>query len=222
MTSIRAVRITLLAGATVMAAALRATPVSAQHLAIGGAVGFGEYREQSSSLRFRGTGPSGSLDLAWRRFALHVTGTRLALGAESAAEAEPFALAQLDVRLRTRVMRHVSLETGLISRTVTPSHAAQSIGALRVGAQAAFPLAIGADIALRTGYLGAAKFSGGGSASLGVEVGMRVTYGPGAGRVRATGDFEFMRLDRQTSVAGARRDVPIQSSVARLGVAVVW
>jgi hypothetical protein len=35
-----------------------------------------------------------------------------------------------------------------------------------------------------------------------------------------TGDYEFQRIDRRTDQNGSRVSVPIQSSVARLGLAV--
>ena len=53
-----------------------------------------------------------------------------------------------------------------------------------------------------------------------MELGLGVSYGLGAGRVRLTGDYELQRIDRRTTVGGQRLDVPIQSSVARFGVAV--
>jgi hypothetical protein len=63
-------------------------------------------------------------------------------------------------------------------------------------------------------------FTGGGSAPFGIELGLTAGYGPGSGRFRLTGDFEFQRIDRRTDQNGSRLNVPIQSSVARLGLAV--
>jgi hypothetical protein len=63
-------------------------------------------------------------------------------------------------------------------------------------------------------------FSGGGSAPFGIELGLSAAYGPGSGRLRVTGDFEFQRIDRRTDQNGSRLSVPIQTSVARMGVAV--
>jgi hypothetical protein len=37
-----------------------------------------------------------------------------------------------------------------------------------------------------------------------------------------TGDFEFQRIDRRTEQNGGRLNVPIQSSVARVGLAVTF
>jgi hypothetical protein len=124
------------------------------------------------------------------------------------------------MRLRVRVARTLGVEAGYLQRTIAPEPAAQSVGALRLGSYATYPLAPGADLGLRASYLGGAHFSGGGSAPFGVELGLGVSYGPGSGRYRATGDFELQRLDRSTTVSGEKISVPIQSTVARVGVQV--
>jgi hypothetical protein len=209
-------------GALLAASLLVAAPLRAQRLVAGGGVALADYREQGPSLRFHGSGPSGAVDFRWRRFALGVAGAHLAFDPTSGDAAEPFTMSQVDVRLRARAVRNVSLEAGFVRRAVTPDHAAQSMGAVRLGAQAAFPLAVGADVSLRSGYLAGATFSGGGSAPFGVEVGMRVSYGPGSGRVRAIADFEFQRLDRRTTVDGLSRSVPIQSTVVRVGAGLAY
>jgi hypothetical protein len=65
-------------------------------------------------------------------------------------------------------------------------------------------------------------FTGGGSAPFGIELGLSAAYGPGSGRFRLTGDFDFQRIDRHTDQDGSRLSVPIQSSLARFGVAVAF
>jgi hypothetical protein len=199
-----------------------AQPVAAQSFRVDAGVALGDYREQAATLRFQGFGPTATIAGEYSRYGALITATRLALEhADPGATAlEPFDLTQLDMRVRYRVARTIGLEAGYLQRTVAPDRAAQSVGALRIGSYASYPLAPGADLALRASYLGAARFSGGGSAPFGVELGLGVSYGPGAGRYRAMGDFELQRLDRRTTVGTERISVPIQSSVARLGVEV--
>jgi hypothetical protein len=89
-----------------------------------------------------------------------------------------------------------------------------------LGLRAAYPLAPGAVVAVRTSYVAGTDVTGGGSAPFGIELGLSAGYGPGSGRFRATGDYDFQRIDRHTDQTGTHLSVPIQSSVARLGLAV--
>jgi hypothetical protein len=179
------------------------------------------YAEQGTALHFSGGGPTVTLDAGWRRLSLRATGSRLALSHEDGdAVGEPFDVTQADVRLGYRVARTLAIETGYVGRSVSPSQAAQEIGAVRLGARADYVLATATEMIVRLGYLGATHFSGGGSAPFGVELGLGASYGLGAGRVRLTGEYELQRIDRRTTVSGERIEVPIQTSVARFGVAV--
>ena len=209
----------------VLAAALplalvAAPPAAAQRIGGGVAFAFADYAEQGPSLRFAGSGISGHASLEWRRLALQLSATSLSYEPDAGAP-EPFDALQMDARVRLRVSRLASIEAGWLDRDVEPLHAAQSVAALRLGALVAFPIAAGSDISLRSSWLGAGRFSGGGSAPFGVEVGLGMTYAPWSERVRVTGDLEFQRFDRRTSTAGGRLDAPIQSTTARLGVQVV-
>lgn len=211
-------RVSLIAALLLFAAG----PLAAQEVKVGAGMALGEYREQAAALRFRGWGPTATLTADYRRFGAAITATRLALTHVDgdAALSEPFDLTQLDMRLRVRVARRLGAEAGFVHRAIAPDRAAQGMGAVRIGTYATYPLAPGADLGLRASYLGAAQFSGGGSAPFGVELGLGVSYGPGSGRFRATGDFELQRLDRHTTVGGEKIDVPIQSSIAKIGVEV--
>jgi hypothetical protein len=209
-----------LAAALALGALAAATPLAAQRVTVGAQVASVDYREQGAELRFGGGGGAATLDAEWRRYGLRLVATRLALtgAGPGGASAEPFDLTQLDVRARLRVARALSVEAGWMTRDVEPTRAAQAIGAVRAGVCASLPLAPGADVTLRGGYLGATRFSGGGTAPFGAELGLGVSYGPGSGRVRAAADFEFQRIDRQTTIVGRTLDVPVQSAVGRLGV----
>jgi hypothetical protein len=201
-------------------ALLGATPAGAQRIGGGAAYAFADYAEQGASLRFAGSGVGGHASIEWRRLTLRLAATRLSFEPDGGS-AEAFDMLQTDARLRLRVSRLASVEAGWLSRDVDPLHAAQSLGALRLGALVAFPIAAGSEVSLRSSWLGASRFSGGGSAPFGVEVGLGMAYAPWSERLRLTGDLEFQRFDRRTSTPSGRLDAPIQSTTARIGVALV-
>lgn len=200
---------------------LAAAPLSAQRVTLGVDAALADYREQGPALRFTGGGLSARAGVeAWR---VHVQArlTRLHVeGASANAEVtDAFDIAQSDVRVGMRVTPRIGVEVGLLSRTMQPEHAAQSMNAWRAGGVFLQPLAPGADVAVRAAYLGATKFGGGGTAPFGLDVGLAVSYGPGTGRVRVTAEYDFQRIDRRTTIGGTRVDVPIQNAIARIGVA---
>lgn len=200
---------------------LVAGPLAAQRITLGVDATLMDYREQGPALRFSGGGASAHAGVGvWRVFAearvmrVHVEG--------SSTDGDPtdaFDIGQAEFRLRMQVTPRIAAEVGGLSRTMEPEHAAQSMRAWRAGGVFLQPLAPGADLAVRAAYLGATHFGGGGTAPFGMDVGLAVSYGPGAGRVRLTAEYEFQRVDRHTTIAGRQVDVPIQSAVARIGVA---
>ena len=200
---------------------LVAGPLAAQRITLGVDATLMDYREQGPALRFSGGGASAHAGVGvWRVFAearvmrVHVEG--------SSTDGDPtdaFDIGQGEFRLRMQVTPRIAAEVGGLSRTMEPEHAAQSMRAWRAGGVFLQPLAPGADLAVRAAYLGATHFGGGGTAPFGMDVGLAVSYGPGAGRVRLTAEYEFQRVDRHTTIAGRQVDVPIQSAVARIGVA---
>jgi hypothetical protein len=194
----------------------------AQQFTVGAGYALADYREQAAFLHFRGSGPTAMLAVERGRLALRVDATHLSLDPsnEGAPPLEAFTVDQFSVRLGMRTMSLVSVEAGFFRRSTAPSRAAQSYSAATLGLRAAYPLAPGADVALRTAYVAGTQFTGGGSAPFGIELGLTAAYGPGSGRVRLTGDFEFQRVDRRTDQNGTRLNVPIQSSLARFALVV--
>jgi hypothetical protein len=203
-------------------AATAAAPLAAQQFSVGAGYALADYREQAAFLHFRGDGPTATLTAERGRLALRVDATHLSLdpsgGGGSSLEA--FTVDQFSVRLGVRTMSLVGLEAGFFRRSTAPSRAAQSYSAATLGLRAAYPLAPGADVALRTAYVAGTDFTGGGSAPFGIELGLTAAYGPGSGRLRLSGDFEFQRIDRRTDQNGTRLSVPIQSSLARFALVV--
>lgn len=195
---------------------------SAQQITLGAGYALADYREQAAFLHFQGSGPSAMLEVERGRLALRLDGAHLSFdpsGAD-AAPLDPFTVDQFSVRLGVRTMSLVGLEAGYFHRSAAPSRAAQSFSAATLGLRAAYPLAPGADVALRTAYVASTDFTGGGSAPFGIELGLSAGYGPGSGRYRLTGEYQFQRIDRRTDQGGTRLNVPIQSSMARLALAV--
>ncbi|MBI1967718.1 MAG: hypothetical protein HYS40_06990 [Gemmatimonadetes bacterium] len=179
------------------------------------------YREQTSALRFSGKGAAVSAWAARGKFSADVAFT--AINYEPAADGtavDDFKASQFDARVRYYLASGVSLEAGFTNRTADPDLAAQSVGAIRLGVRGHYLLGPGADILIRANYLGGAKFSGGGSSSLGVEFGLGLSVGKSNGRYRVTGDYEFQRFNRTTDNGSGEVDVPLQQALARIGVAV--
>ncbi len=200
--------------------ALAAAPLSAQQVTLGAGYASSDYREQADFLHFRGTGPAALLTVERGRFALRADAWHLSMDpAGEAAGLESFTVDEINVRLGVRAVSVLALEAGYLHRSIAPSRAAQSYSAATLGLRAAYPLAPGAEVAVRTSYVAGTDFTGGGSAPFGIELGLSAGYGPASGRFRVTGDYGFQRIDRHTDQNGTRLSVPIQSSVARLGLA---
>jgi hypothetical protein len=198
------------------------TPLRAQQVTIGAGYALADYQEQAAFLHFRGGGPTAMVVAERGRLALRVDALHLDLDPpdDSPSPLEAFKVDQISIRMGVRAMSLVSLEAGYFRRSTAPSRAAQSYSAGTLGIRAAYPLAPGADVAVRSAYVAGTHFSGGGSAPFGIELGLSAAYGPGSGQYRVTGDYEFQRIDRRTEQNGTRLSVPIQSSVARLGLSV--
>jgi hypothetical protein len=213
--------VAIAAALSLIAASSRA---EAQRATAGVQMAFAEYAEQGPDLRFGGGGVAGHVSLSWNRFSLHLAGAAMELEPResSGSAAEPFDMTQTDVRLRVRATRMLSVDLGFMNREITPEHAAQSVGAVRIGTVLAFPLAASSAIEVRTAYLAGSKFSGGGSAPFGIELGLGAAHGVWRDRVRLTADLDFQRLDRRTENASGRLDSPIQGSVGRLGMMVAY
>lgn len=208
--------------AALLGFALAAAPLSAQQVTLGAGFALSEYREQADFLRFRGSGPAALLTVERGRLALRADAWHLSMDptGEAAAGLESFTVDEISVRLGVRAVSVLAVEAGYLRRSIAPSRAAQSYSAATLGLRAAYPLAPGAEVAVRTSYVAGTDFTGGGSAPFGIELGLSAGYGPGSGRFRVTGDYGFQRIDRRTDQNGTRLSVPIQSSVARFGLAV--
>jgi len=77
-----------------------------------------------------------------------------------AAGLESFSVDEIDVRLGVRAVSVLGLEAGYLRRSVAPSRAAQSYSAATLGLRAAYPLAPGAEVAVRTSYVAGTDLAG--------------------------------------------------------------
>ena len=197
-----------------------AAGAGAQHVSLGVQGVFGDYREVDSSLVYRGAGIAGAVTLFWHKLGVDVEVTRLSYDPHGGGADSSFKSTQVDMHLRWYIANQVSFETGFTKRTMDPEFAAQSMGAVRIGARGLYSIGTGASLSLRGNYLAGSKFSGGGSAGFGVELGLGISVGRSDGRLRATGDYGFQRVNRKRTGGVVGGDVPIQQSLARLGVSV--
>ncbi len=171
------------------------------------------HSEVTSALKANGLGVGGLLGLRVGRFGFEARGYWADLDSDR-SDGTGFAILQVDGRAHFVVARSVAVEVGAGRRFIDPEFATQEIGIFRVGILSEYPLSSIATVWGRGAYLIASQFSGGGTAGLAVELGLGTSVGTPDGRVKALGEFEFQRFDREVR----RQDVPLQAMVVRFGV----
>jgi len=199
--------------------------LSAQHFSVGPQIAFGDYREVSSDLHYRGTGLGAKATVMWKKFSADLVLSKVKYkptGDGTAATA--FDASEVEVRLRYYITGPVSGELGFINRKADPEFEAQSVGAITAGAQMAYLLGPGVRMALRGGLMFGAKYSGGGTTSgLGaLQLGLGLMVDALHGRVRVTGDYGFQRFSRETDDGSGALPAPIQQSLGRVGIAIAF
>lgn len=200
-------------------------PIAAQRLVVGPYGVVGDYREVTNDLRYdvAGLGASGVLMLD--RFAAELAVTWLNYTPDQdGTAAEQFQATQVDGYVRYRVLPWASLEVGLTNRVVQDEDEfrAQSAAAVRLGAHSAVTLGPAAGATARVNYLAGSRFSGGGSASFAMDVGLTFYYAVARGRLRITGESQFQHFNRTIDAGSSTADVPIQQVLGRLGLAVTF
>lgn len=199
------------------------TALAAQHGSVGVQAVFGDYREVSSELHYRGSGGGATATFTFKKLGVEASVAGITYDPVAGSTATvSFKATQLDVRVRYYITGPVSAEVGLVNRKAEPEFEAQSMGAVRGGVRMAYPLGPGVNMGLRGGMLFGSKFSGGGTVSgIGaLELGLNMTVDAMRGRLRLTGDYDFQRVARTTGSGAGQADVPIQQSLARVGIAV--
>lgn len=198
--------------------------LAAQHVAIGPQVVFGDYREVSSNLHYRGGGIGAKATLEWKKFSADIALSKVKYKPSSSAIGTEFDASEVDVRLHYYISGPVSAELGFINRKADPEFEAQSVGAVTAGAQMAYLLGPGVWMALHGGLMFGAKYSGGGTTSgLGaLQLGLGLTVNALRGRVRVTGDYGFQRFSRTTNGGSGPLPAPIQQSLGRMGFVIAF
>ncbi len=198
--------------------------LAAQHVAVGPQVVFGDYREVSADLRYRGAGMGAKATVMWKKFGADVVLSKVKYKPQSSAATAEIDASEVDVRLRYYVTGPVSAELGFINRKMKPEFEAQSVGAVTFGARMTYTLGPGVGMSLNGGLLFGSKFSGGGTTSaLGaLQLGLGLTVDALHGRVLATGDYGFQRFSRTTNGGGGALPAPIQQSLGRVGFAIAF
>jgi hypothetical protein len=198
--------------------------LSAQHVSVGPQIAFGDYKEVSAELHYRGTGIAAKASGSWKQFSADVVLSRLTYKPKGGAAVTEFDASEIDVRLRYYVTGPVSAELGFVKRKTDPEFEAQSVGAVLVGAHMSYLLGPGVRMGLSGGLLVGSKFSGGGSAAVpgALQLGLGLTVDALRGRVQATADYGFQRFSRKTDDGSGAASAPIQQSLGRLGVAIAF
>ena len=213
------------AACAALLAVVAAHALAAQHVTVGPQIAFGDYKEVSSELHYRGTGIAAKATLQWKKFSGDIVLSKLKYKPSSDGTAtKEFDASEVELRLRYYVTGPVSAELGFIRRKADPELEAQSVGAVMVGARMEYLLGPGVRMALSGGLLFGSKFSGGGSTgALGaLQLGLGLTVDALRGRVQATGDYGFQRFSRETDDGSGALPAPIQQSVGRIGLAVAF
>ncbi|MFN2571382.1 MAG: hypothetical protein ABR537_07205 [Gemmatimonadales bacterium] len=198
--------------------------LSAQHFAVGPQLTFGDYREVSSDLHYRGSGLGAKASVTWKKFSGDLLLSKVKYKPSGGTATTDFDASEVDLRVRYYITGPVSAELGFISRKVDPEFEAQSVGAVTAGARMAYVLGPGVRMALSGGLLFGSKFSGGGSTSaLGaLQLGLGLTVDALRGRLQVTGDYGFQRFSRKTDDGFQELAAPLQQSLGRVGAAVAF
>ncbi len=212
------------AGVALLALASPAAPAQGGvTVTVGPQFALTSYREVAAGLRYQGTGFGGAASARYRKLSAEAGVVRLTLDpASGSAATSGFTATEVDVWLAYDVAPYASVEAGFIRRTADPEFAAQSLGAVRIGARSFYEIGPGATVLFRANYLAAPKFSGGGHAPFSIDLGLGLDVHL-AGRLHGTADYAFQRINRRTNPGGTGEiDAPIQGTVARVGVAVAF
>ena len=200
--------------------ALGSRPAAGQLLTVGPEFVLADYREVASGLRYRGSGLGAALWARRDRLSVEAAVVRVSLDpAAGSAATTSFTATQVDAWVAYDVAAYASIEVGLLHRSADPEFDAQSVGAVRVGARSFYDIGPGATVVFRANYLAAPKFSGGGRATVSLDLGLGLDPRL-AGRLHGTANYAFNRMNRRTNPGGTGEvDAPIQQSVARVGLA---
>lgn len=174
------------------------------------------YQEARAGRDGSGTGAGFGLEFRVHRFRVDGRALFVNITPDDGSVATGFDATQIDVRVGYAVTQFLQIEAGGGRRYIDPDFLAQEVGLARIGLFSENRVSRIASFWLRGAYLFATEFTGGGSSDLAFELGLGVGVGTPNGRFRVHSEYEFQRIDRSVNAV----DVPIQTSVARFGIAI--
>lgn len=191
--------------------------LKAQRFEVGVQAAAATHGESSEARNSSGIGVGGFFKL--RRGSIRIEGRayRISMDPDLGTDGG-FDLTQVDLRASYRVFRSLELEVGAGRRYAKPDFVTQEIGTVTIGLRTETTVSAIADVWARGAYHVLSKFSGGGSHDLGFDVGLGARFATPSDRVKLVANYEFRRIDRTVN----QRDVPIQLSVAMVGLALIF
>jgi hypothetical protein len=199
-------------------------PLASQQFSVGPQIAFGDYRETTADLRYRGSGLGAKASMTWKKVSADVWLSKIKYTPHGGGATTEFNASEVDVQLRYFISGPFSAQLGYMNRKADPEFEAQSMGAVTLGAQMSHLLGPGVRMALDGGLLLGPKFSGGGSVSaLGaVRLGLGLKVDALRGRLIITGDYDFQSVSRETDNGTGALSAPIQQSLGRVGVGIAF
>lgn len=167
--------------------------------------------EVEDTRQARGLGAGVSAEAEWKRLRVEGRFVHAALQADFSVQPD-YNVDQFDVIATWYWRPYLAVHAGLGRRFMSPELVAQDVGLARIGVRSDVRLASVAGVWVRGAYLPFSRFSGGGSADLGLEIALGVEVGAPASRFLGFATFEYQRLDRE-----AAGEAPLQFSVGQIG-----
>jgi hypothetical protein len=193
---------------------LTPTPVVAQDLLLAAFGAAATNAEVEDTRQARGLGFGVAVRAERSRLRAEARYLHAALSADFSIQPD-YNVDELDLTVSWFWRPYLAAQVGAARRFVSPEFVAQDVGLIRVGVLSESRLASIAGVWVRGAYVPLSRFSGGGSAGLGLEFGLGVALGDPAARVQAFAAFDYQRIDRD-----AAGEAPLQFSVGQLGVRV--
>ncbi len=202
------------AGAALALLAL-GTPVAAPAQTIG-VTAFGVAAtngEISDTRQARGLGFGGGAWIELGKFRVEARALHATLRADFSIQPD-YDVDQIDLSGSWFWRPYLALQLGATRRFTAPDFVAQDVGLVRIGVLSETRIARIAGIWVRGAYLPVTRFSGGGSAGLGLELGLGAEVGSPGGRLQGFVGFDYQRIDRDAGAASA----PLQFSAGQAGL----
>lgn len=180
------------------------------HLAAFGAAATNSEVEDTRETRGLGFGVGVRADLS--RFRAEARYLHAGLQADFSIQ-QDYDVDEVDLTVTWFWRPYLAAQIGVARRFTSPDFVAQDVGAMRIGLLSETRLARIAAIWLRGSYLPVSRFSGGGSAGMGMEIGLGVELGAPDARLQGFAAFDYQRIDRNAAASA-----PMQFSVGRAGL----